>query len=97
MAIEMDTVVVRNDQPMNVQVDDDLVILNMAGDNYIALDDIGRRIWVLLESPSQVADLCRQLGQEFDGDEAVIAGDVLNFLNELQGEGLLIIGDSQQY
>ncbi len=96
MAIDMNTIVVRNDQPMSVRVDDDLVILNMAGDNYIALDDIGRRIWTLLQLPQQVNDLCRQLSQEFDGDEAVISSDVLAFLSELESEGLVLVSESSE-
>lgn len=93
MVVELDSIVVRNDQPMSVRVDDDLVILNMAGDNYIALDDIGRRIWDLLETPRQVDDLCRQLAGEFSEDQMTIEDDVLPFLNELASERLVLLSE----
>jgi hypothetical protein len=90
MPIQLESLVVRNDRPMSVRVDDDLVILNMAGDNYIALDAIGRRIWELLAAPLRVDELCRQLSVEFNSSQEEILEDVLPFLNELEGEGLVL-------
>ena len=94
MPVQLETVVVRNNKPMSVQVDNDLVILNMAGDNYIALDEIGRRIWSLLDKPVPVDALCRQLSEEFDSNLEEILQDVLPFLNELAEEGLILLPGS---
>lgn len=89
MAIDTTTNVVRTAGMMTAPVDNEIVILNMKGNNYISLDAIGRRIWDLLETPVSVAELCRQLGTEFEGTPEQIAADVLSFLEELEREGLV--------
>ena len=89
MAIEATTRVVRTEGIMTAPVDQEIVLLNMKGNNYISLDAIGRRIWELLESPVMVDDLCRQLGAEFEATQEQICADVIPFLNELEREGLV--------
>ncbi len=65
------------------------MILNLASNHYLALNDIGRRIWDLLAKPRRVADLCQQLSQDFAGPPDQITADVLAFLAELADEGML--------
>ena len=93
MAIESNTRVVRTEGIMTAPVDQEIVLLNMKGNNYISLDAIGRRIWELLENPVVVDELCRQLGTEFEATPEQISADVLPFLTELEGEGLVRVAD----
>jgi len=93
MAIEATTYVVRTEGIMTAPVDNEIVLLNMKGNNYISLDAIGRRIWELLETPVLVDDLCRQLGTEFEGTQEQISADVQSFLAELELEGLVRVAD----
>ena len=88
MSLQMDTVIGRANGLTAAPVGDDMVILNMANNNYIGLDPIGRRIWALLETPWRIDDLCRRLSDEFDGPAEDIAKDVVSFLIELESEGL---------
>ncbi len=93
MSIEMTTCVIRLGGLQTANVDDDIVILNMTTNNYVALDDIGRRIWELIETPRRVEELCAQLTDEFNGVPERIQADVLSFLNELENEKLLRVVD----
>jgi Coenzyme PQQ synthesis protein D (PqqD) len=86
-------VVARTQGLMSAPVDDDLVILNPARDDYVALDEVGRRIWELLEQPQTVGELCEALGAQFDGDAQQILGDVTTFLDELRDERLIDVVD----
>lgn len=89
MDIKLTTTVVRSEGMMTAPVDQEIVILNMAGNNYISLDAVGRRIWELLENPVCIADLCRMLAAEFEATEDQISEDVLPFLAELEQESLV--------
>ena len=89
MEIDLSTTIVRTEGLMTAPVDNDIVILNMKGNNYLSLDSIGRRIWELIAAPVTVTDLCRQLATEFQGGEDQIAADVLSFLARLEAEGLV--------
>lgn len=90
-------IVVRKDGVDSAPVEDDLVILDVAGNDYVALDPVGRRIWQALEEPRSVGDLCRGLEREYEGDATQIAHDVLAFLEELHAGGLVcVVGDDTQ-
>jgi len=76
---------------MSTPLDREVVILNPARDNYVGLDEVGKRVWELLAEPTEVRDLCRRVTGEFHGDPERIAAEVVDFLNELAAEGLLAI------
>jgi hypothetical protein len=95
MPIELSTRIVRVEDLMTAPADRDLVILNLVGNNYVALNDVGRRIWELLQAPRRVDELCQQLSREFGAVPEQIAADVLPFLNELQSEHLLHVVDER--
>ena len=88
MPIEMNTCIVRLPDLQSAPVDEEIVILNLQTNNYVALDEIGRRIWELLASPRRVDELCQQLSREFAATPEQIAADVLPFLAELERENL---------
>ena len=57
MPIGLNTRIVRNENQMSAPADNEIVILNMAKNNYISLDEIGRFIRDLLAEPSHCNDL----------------------------------------
>lgn len=87
--IDTDTTVVRTDGLQSTNVDDELVVLNLRTNNYIAIDRIGRRVWDLIEAPTRVGDLIATLAQEFAADAGVVAADVIAFLGELEDEKMV--------
>ena len=56
---------------------------------YYGLDDIGSRIWELIEHPVKVSDLIDTLLERFDVDRETCEIDVLKFLNELNEDRIL--------
>lgn len=89
MSIEPGAIITRNKDLLSQPIDQELVILNLMRDNYAGLDEVGRRVWELLETPRRVDELCQQLGREFDAAPEQIKADVLPFLVELEHEGLV--------
>ena len=83
------SIVVRNDELMSAPVDRELVFLIQATDSYVCLDEIGVRIWELLDQPQRITDLVSQLCEEFDAPLQTVTADVLAFLSELEGEGMI--------
>ena len=95
MPIELTTRIVRTQGLKSELVDEDIVILNLVGNNYIGLNEIGRRIWELIETPRRADELCQQLSREFDATPEQIAADVLPFLAELEDERLARVVDER--
>lgn len=89
MTIQADSIIVRQSGLQTASVDDDLIILNMKTNNYIALDEIGRQIWEKIETPVSVKDVCLDLSKEFNASLEQINTDVIKFLQEMQTEELV--------
>ena len=96
MSIELNSLVVRGENILSTPIDNELVILNVAKNNYVGLDEIGLRIWELLEKPIRVAELCKQLSREFDAAPEQIIEDTIPFLADLNDEGLINLADEQR-
>jgi hypothetical protein len=89
MLLTPESIVKKNPTLLSTRVDNDVFILNPLRESYVGLDEIGRRLWDLMEAPTRVDRLCAQVAQEYQGDLLQIPADVMAFLNELNGEGLL--------
>lgn len=88
-AIDSRSKIVRKEDLASTPVDGDLVILDLASNNYVGLDEIGRRIWTLIETPRSVADICESLAREYAGTTVEIERDVIAFLDALSEDGLV--------
>lgn len=53
------------------------------------LNDLGTRIWELVDGQQSVRQIADRLCQEYEVDPAQAEGDTLDFLAELLGRGLL--------
>ena len=89
--IDAQTVVVRNDDMLAVEVDQTVVMMSVEQGMYFGLDGVGPRIWSLLETPRAVGDLCRELEQEFEVEPDVCRDEVHAFLAELMEAGLVVV------
>ncbi|MBI5307725.1 MAG: PqqD family protein [Planctomycetes bacterium] len=63
MSIELNSLIVRGGDILSAPIDNELLILNVTKNNYVGLDEIGLRIWELLEKPIRVDELCNQLSR----------------------------------
>jgi hypothetical protein len=64
-------------------VDDGFMILNLNDGVYYGLDDVGARIWELLQERRAVVDIRDALLAEFDVDQERCEKDLLRLLGEL--------------
>jgi hypothetical protein len=91
--LKLDSVIVRNDDVPSAPVDREIVFLNARLERYVALDEIGRRIWDLIAAPISIGALVDQLEREFAAPPGTIAADVIMFVSELEGEGMVHVID----
>lgn len=94
MPLTLDSIVRRTEGLMSAELGREIVILNPATDNYIGLDQIGSRVWDLLAAPGSVEDLCLRVTRNYRGNPREITADLIAFLNELDKECLLDVGDA---
>lgn len=58
-------------------------------DAIYTLNEVGSRIWDLIEGPTPVGRIARRISEEYDVSEDRAAEDVAELLTELEGAGLV--------
>jgi len=76
------------------EVNGELVILDLASEKYFGLNEVGTRIWLLLESGKSVAEAQEILLDEFDVDPRQLQSDVDDLLARLNDAGLIYFNNS---
>jgi len=83
--------VVASEHQTSSQVGDEQVILDLEGGVYYGLNDVGARIWELVQEPVRVEEIVAEIRKEYDVTEEQCAADVKELLAELEEYGLVRI------
>ncbi len=83
MALDITDRIVRNNDLLTSDMDGDLVMLSIENGKYYGMNAIGRRIWLLLDKPMAVGEVCDVLTSEFAVSRAQCEQDVLPFIVKL--------------
>jgi hypothetical protein len=89
---EFSTVVAANDQ-VSSDLGGEVAILNLRAGMYYGLDDVGARVWQLLQEPAVVGDIQATIAQEYEVEPTRAREDVLALLNQMADEGLIEVND----
>jgi len=87
--ITTETIISQIEEIVASDIDGETVMMSIQNGEYYGLDDIGSRIWELIEKPVKVSDLIDILLERFDVDRETCERDVLKFLNELNEDKIL--------
>lgn len=74
-------------------LDGEAVLLNLASGAYFGLDRVGTRIWQLLRDHGRLSAVRDAIVDEYDVPPDAATGDLLRFVGELAGEGLVAVAD----
>jgi hypothetical protein len=70
-------------------VGDTVVLFHPQTERLLTLHDSGTRIWELLPECVNAAEIVNRLTEEFEGPEALIRQQVIEFLSQLEGERIV--------
>lgn len=82
-----------SDQVIFQVVADESVLLDLASENYLGLDEVGTRIWQLINDGETMRSVVATLLEEYDTDEETLVRDLDNLLGDLQTQGLIKLVD----
>ena len=85
------SVVERNEAIVFTEIDGAVVMMDVDEGRYFELDEIGGRIWALIESGASVATICEALLTEYEVAADVCQRDVLEFVAEARDLGVIRI------
>jgi hypothetical protein len=81
--LTLNSIIKRNPEIITSNIDGEIVMMSTEMGEYYGLDEIGSRIWDLIENPLPVSELVSKLLDEFNTDKETCTSDTLDFLNEL--------------
>ena len=84
-------VVVASDDQISRDLDGEAVILNMKSGVYCGLNEVGARIWQLIQEPMSVGHIRDILLEEYNVESDLCKKDLLALLQKLTDHGLIEI------
>ena len=72
--------------------DDEVVIINLDTGTYYSVEGVAAEIWTRIDGAT-VKEIVDDLTSRYQTDEQEVAPSVIRFLDELQGEGLIVPGE----
>jgi hypothetical protein len=72
------------------ELDGEAVILDLASGSYFGLNDVGTRVWQLIDQGSTIERVLDTVAEEYEADRETIVRDVLRLIDELRARGLLV-------
>ena len=96
MLIELATIVKQSKHQVSCNLNDEIAILNLESTLYFGLDRVGAFIWETLREPRSVNEICKDVIDRYDVDEARCRSDVIQFLAKLDNAGLIDSLDPHQ-
>lgn len=81
----------RSEGLVATEVDGEMVVMSIERGNYYGLNDVGSRIWHLIETPLTFGVLCDALAEEYAVDAPTCKRDVANLLEKMDEHGLVWI------
>ena len=94
MTITDASAITRGEGWLSAWVGQEHVMMSADTGTCISLSETGGRIWELLEEPRSLRDLCSALAQEYDAEPEALREDVVEFVERLQTEHALTVGEA---
>lgn len=91
MSVTLDARVRISPEVLHQKVQDELVILDLAGEHYYGLNAVGARIWELLEDDQTLAQIAVVITREFDAPAPQVEQDLLALVDALLKAGLTVV------
>jgi hypothetical protein len=87
--LTLDTTVSRTDENLSSTLAEEEVVLNLENGIYYGLNDVGARVWALLETTDTPRKICDALQEEYEVERATLEADVLALLADMEEGGLI--------
>jgi hypothetical protein len=78
-----------SDEVLSQQVNVETVLLDLEGEFYFGLNEVGTRIWQLIQAEMTIQDTLDTLSGEYDVSREQLESDVGDLLDKLAGAGLI--------
>ncbi|MEO6215218.1 MAG: PqqD family protein [Sphingomonas sp.] len=76
---------------LSARVGDEIMMMSPEHGKYIGVNEVGARIWELIEAPRDVTTVCEELQREFEVSPEICRAEVDSFLAEMEKHGAIVV------
>lgn len=87
--IQQNAIPAQRERVVARRLGDEMVLLNTETEAYFTLNEVGSRIWELIDGKRTVGQIVQELLAEYEVPEAELRGDVEELLGEFAGQQLI--------
>ena len=87
--INLDTIINKNLEIDDTDLDGEKVMMNLDKGEYFMMNEVGSRIWELIEGNTPIVNIIETLTNEYDVDEETCENTVMEFLGRLKNADLI--------
>ena len=80
----------RKDGWLAAYVGEELVMMSAESGAYLGLNDVGAKVWEIIDQPKALSDICEGLAREFETTPQACQSEVEAFLTELEARGAVV-------
>ena len=77
------------DDVVSRDLEGEAVILNLETGTYFGLNEVGTRIWTLIQEHESLSRVFEAIRQEYEVSPEALEGDLLRIIDELRRKGLV--------
>ena len=78
------------------ELEGEAVMLNLESGAYFGLDEVGTRIWQLIQEHGSLRKVLEVMQSEFDAAPETLENDLLRLVEELRGKGLVSVSQRKK-
>jgi Coenzyme PQQ synthesis protein D (PqqD) len=94
MIVSKNSIVVASSDQISSDLAGEIVMLNLKNGSYYGLDEVGARIWNLIQEPRSVGAVRDVILDEYDVEPGRCQSDLLALLGELAAAELIEVQDA---
>lgn len=87
--VNLDSVVSKNEEIDDTDLDGEKVMMNLDKGQYFMMNEVGSRIWELIEENTSIVNIIETLTNEYEVDEETCENTVMEFLGRLKDAELI--------
>ena len=91
--ITLDTKIQKNENWLTSDMDGETVMMDIDSGKYYALTEVGTSIWEKIDDPISMADICNQLGQEYEVSDEQCKQETFKFVEMIHRFKIIKIVD----
>lgn len=89
--IDINTIIIKNTEIDDTDLDGEKVMMNLDKGQYFMMNEVGSKIWDIIEEKVSVKQIIKRLREEYEVDEEICKDNVINFLGQLNKADLINI------